>query len=86
MAKEESNYPVEHPTWDKDVKNMFSDFDIEQMKKHNILLDVHNDVREMSSKIYQRVAEGNMPVGKPDKKWKPEKVATFYNWMNDGCP
>lgn len=73
---------IQNPTWE-DISNLISDFSVEQMKKQGLDLRDYNQVSAMAHKIYYYLAYKIMPLGAP---WSDEKIATYNNWLINGCP
>lgn len=71
------------PTWDNPVKSFFRQFDIDSMKDMGINLGDYDSVRANAQPIYDRTSAGDMPCDGP---WPPDRVATFKQWMDAGCP
>lgn len=79
----QNNDPVKNPTWYGDIRNMFSQTDIDHMKNQGLDLSSYDDVTNSAGGIYGQVAGGNMPPGNP---WPQDWVNTFLNWMTNGFP
>lgn len=74
---------VTQPTWYGHIRDMFSTPDRQCMAAQGLDLASYETVMNHAGNIYQQVAAGNMPMGRP---WAPDWVATFLNWMNAGYP
>ncbi|KAK1755500.1 hypothetical protein QBC47DRAFT_401670 [Echria macrotheca] len=73
-------------TWDKDVKDYFTDADVECMKeKRNFDLSEKEDVKKNAKKIYEVTKSGRMPADRT-RTWSAERVANFKAWMDAGFP
>ncbi len=75
--------PVSNPTWYGDIRNMFTQTDIDHMKAQGLDLTSYDEVKNSAGGIYGQVAAGNMPPGAP---WTQDQVNTFLNWMTNGYP
>jgi len=70
----------------KDIRPMFTDMDVDHMKKAMDLSD-RDSVFEHAEAIYETVSTGTMPPrysGEP--QWTAEMSATFKAWMEQGGP
>ena len=78
---------VENPTWEIDIKVLFTPTDIACMKNNGSQFDLSNydDVARKADDILAAVSSGFMPTGN-DRNWPPEWVTTFENWINTGKP
>jgi photosystem II stability/assembly factor-like uncharacterized protein len=73
-----------HPTWHGAIRPLFTDGDIHCMKRMRGLdLGDYQSVKIMARMIYEQVARGTMPPGRP---WSLEQVTCFKRWMDAGCP
>lgn len=75
--------PVSNPTWYGDIRNMFTQTDIDHMKGQGLDLTSYDEVKNSAGGIYGQVAAGNMPPGAP---WTQDQVNTFLNWMTNDYP
>jgi tyrosinase len=71
------------PTWENPIKSFFRQFDIDSMKDNGIDLGSYQDVKKHAKPIYERTAAGDMPCDEP---WPADRVATFQQWKDAGCP
>ena len=74
------------PTWENPIKSFFTNWDIqhmEQVKGSGFDLGNYKDVKENAHLIYEVVSAGVMPPGHP---WAKDRVATFHQWLSNGCP
>jgi len=71
------------PTWENPIKSFFRPFDIDTMKDNGIDLSSYQDVKKHAKPIYERTAAGEMPCDEP---WPADRVATFQQWKDAGCP
>lgn len=79
----QSSDPTPAPTWYGEIRDYFSAGDIGCMHAQHLDLSSYDSVRKHGSTIYQQVAAGNMPPGRP---WPADKIARFKQWMDDGYP
>jgi tyrosinase len=75
--------PVSNPTWYANIRQLFTDTDIDHMKSQGLDLTSYEEVKASAGGIYGQVAAGNMPPGAP---WSADNVSTFLNWMSTGYP
>lgn len=78
--------PIEHPTYLRDIRFMFTSGDTACMRGRGIDLRTYEGVKLNAQRIYFQVREGTMPLGSSDLRWKKSKVETFYNWMRNDYP
>jgi len=71
------------PTWNNPIKSFFRQFDIDSMKDMGIDLGSYESVKAHAQAIYKRTSAGEMPCDEP---WPQERVATFKQWLDAGCP
>jgi hypothetical protein len=76
------NAEPSRPTWERDIKPIFREFDRDEML---YLFDLwsYGDVRDYAELIYDRVSDGTMPC---DESWSQQQLNTFATWMEAGCP
>ena len=71
----------------KDIRPLFTDEDVDHMKRFGLDLSDHGDVAKQSKSIFSVVTAGTMPPpsdgGEP---WSQEMCETFRQWMEQGCP
>jgi tyrosinase len=79
----QSDQPIAHPTWYANIRQMFTETDINHMKNQGLDLTSYDAVKESAGAIYGQVASGGMPPGAP---WSAGQVQTFLNWMSANCP
>jgi hypothetical protein len=71
----------------RDIRPMFTDMDIDHMKKAGLDLSNRDDVVKSADRIYHTVSTGVMPpppAGEP--RWTKEMCDKFKSWQNQGCP
>lgn len=70
------------PTWEDDIKEMFTEIDIDHM---SFMFDLssYEEVKANAEVIHDSVSHGRMPPGDP---WPQSQVDTFKAWMDAGCP
>lgn len=74
-------------SFEKDIRPMFTDMDVEHMKPLGFNLTSRDDVETAAEAIYMTVTEGTMPPrnsGEP--RWTPEMCERFKLWRDQGCP
>lgn len=70
------------PGFAKDIRPMFRDFDIEEMKQAaDFDLSKYEDVCANAASILARLKDGSMPC---DGALSKEQIASFKQWMDDG--
>jgi tyrosinase len=85
-TKKQNLAPVERPTWYGEIRNMFTQEDIDHMKNHELDLSSYDDVKNSAGNIYGQVATGRMPRGIGRERWTKDWVDTFSNWMSNDFP
>ena len=70
----------------RDIRPMFTDIDVEHMKRLNIDLSSYGDVQSFAHAIYRTVSNGTMPPPGTGKQWTPEMCERFKQWQRDNCP
>jgi hypothetical protein len=68
------------PSFEKDIKPLFREFDREQME-YSFDLWKYDDVRENAEAIIERLEEGDMPCDEP---WPEEQIDLFKSWVEEG--
>ena len=68
-------------SFEKDIRPLFREFDVESMIPFGFRLSVCEDVKTNAAKIYESVENGSMPCDEP---WSARKVETFKRWMEEG--
>lgn len=85
MANTDNDPLVEHPTWFGNVRDFFTQTDIEHMALKGIDLATYQGVVANAVSIYTQTQAGNMPPD-PAPKWSQNRVQTFLNWITDAYP
>lgn len=82
---------VSNPTWTGNaapggnIEQFFTQDEIACMQSTGIVdLSSYASVKSKSTDVFEQTAAGNMPQGGP--RWSDNKVQTFLNWINTGCP
>lgn len=70
------------PSFARDIRGLFRDSDVDEMK-FAFDLSQYADVKSNAEAIYDRLADGSMPCDEP---WPADRLATFKDWMDEGCP
>jgi len=79
--------PSPPPTWENDIKGLFTTQDVEHMKTKGIDLSSYDSVSINATTIYSRVKSGSMPPpGSGEARWTTEMVNTFGCWIQAGKP
>jgi hypothetical protein len=68
------------PSFAQDVRPMFRDKDVEEMR-FAFDLSEYEDVKSNAVSIMDRLADGSMPCDEP---WPAERIALFRQWMDEG--
>jgi hypothetical protein len=70
------------PGFDADIRPLFREFDIDEMR---FMFDLgkYEDVKANGESIYATLADGSMPCDEP---WTADKVAIFREWLDAGSP
>lgn len=74
-------------SFEKDIRPMFTDMDVEHMKPLGFDLSSRDDVEAGAEAIQMTTSEGTMPPrnsGEP--RWTPEMCERFQQWRDQGCP
>lgn len=79
-------HPVEHPTYLRDIRFLFTSKDQACMRARGIDLRTYEGVKLNADRIHFHVREGTMPPPPENRRWPKAQVETFYNWMRDGYP
>ncbi len=69
------------PSFEKNIRPLFRDFDISSMKDYGIDLSAYADVKKHAGDIYTRLLDGEMPC---DSAWSAENLTAFKEWMDGG--
>ena len=67
-----------------DIRPMFSDVDVEHMKRFGMDLSSRDDVAKHAKNILAAVTSGIMPPPAENRTWTKDMCATFERWMNTG--
>ena len=67
-------------SFQKDIKPLFREQDIEAMKSR-FDLSKYEEVKEQADKIYPRLKDGSMPS---DGQWPRQDLDKFKTWMDTG--
>lgn len=77
----------EKPSFARDIRPMFTDMDIDHMKKAGLDLSSHDEVVASADQIYHTVSSGSMPPpSSGESRWTQAMCDTFKAWQNAGCP
>ena len=78
---------AESLSFEKDIRPMFTDMDVEHMKPFGIDLSDRAVVQANAESILETVTYGSMPPrnsGEP--RWTPEMCERFKAWREQGWP
>jgi hypothetical protein len=67
-------------SFDEHIKPLFRELDRQRMEWAFDLWS-HDDVKEHSEGILERLEAGDMPC---DEEWPEEQIELFRNWMDSG--
>ncbi len=67
--------------FEKDIKPLFREVDIESMIPFDLDLSSYQDVRGQAQSIFKCLSDGTMPC---DEAWSDEKIGKFRRWMEEG--
>ena len=67
-----------------DIRPMFSDVDIDHMKRAGMDLSSRDDVAKHAAAILAVVTSGAMPPPAENRAWSKEMCAKFERWMKSG--
>lgn len=76
------DHPIEFPTYEEHIHQLFISQDIGCMA-YALDLSTYEGVVEKANQILGRVKAGTMPPPDEDRRWSPEKVKTFENWIEN---
>ena len=68
-------------SFEKDIKPLFRELDIESMIPFGLDLSSYQDVRTQAQGILESLSDGTMPC---DEAWSDEKIEKFKRWMDEG--
>lgn len=75
------------PSFAKDIAPMFTEMDVDHMKRYGMDLSSRDDCEKHATGIYAAVSAGTMPPqGWKEERWTPEMCAKFKTWMDGGFP
>lgn len=69
----------------KDIRPMFTDVDVDHMKRKGIDLSSHEAVKSHADAIYRTVSDGSMPPPGTGERWSAEMCDRFKKWQDEGC-
>jgi tyrosinase len=84
LADTDDDPLVQHPTWFGQVRNFFTQTDIDHMGPKGVDLATYDGVVGDARSIFNQTRSGRMPPGGP--RWSANRVQTFSNWMDDKFP
>jgi hypothetical protein len=73
------------PSFEKDVRPMFTQTDVEHMQNLGIDLSSRGDVEKHAAAIYETVTSGAMPPPGTGERWTAEMCERFKRWRDGGC-
>ncbi len=68
-------------SFQKDIRPLFRESDIECMQDYGFDLSKLGDVRMNAANIYDRLSDKSMPADGP---WSDENIEKFREWMDEG--
>lgn len=71
-------------SFQRDIRPLFSDLDVDHMKPLGIDLSDASSVQESAAAIYSVVTEGTMPPPSSGERWSSEMCERFKRWMDQG--
>ena len=73
-------------SFEKDIRPMFTDTDVDHMKAFDLDLSSRDDVQKHAAEIYETVTGGTMPPpGSGEARWTPAMCERFKLWVDQGC-
>ena len=69
-----------------DIRPLFTDTDIDHMKRAGMDLSALADVTKNATEILSVVTSGAMPPPNENRRWSQEMCDRFKLWMDQGCP
>lgn len=74
-------------SFERDIRPMFTDLDVQHMKPAGIDLSDFADVKTTADAIYSTVSGGSMPPpASGEARWSTEMCERFKRWVEQGCP
>ncbi|HEY1655071.1 MAG TPA: hypothetical protein VGF86_08170 [Candidatus Tumulicola sp.] len=73
------------PTFQNDIRPMFTQIDVDHMRDYGIDLSSRDDVEKHGEAIYQTVTGGTMPPPGTGERWTSEMCERFKRWRDGGC-
>ena len=64
---------------------MFTDVDVDHMKRKGIDLSNYDAVKSHADAIYRTVSDGSMPPPGTGERWTTEMCDRFKQWQDEGC-
>jgi hypothetical protein len=74
------------PSFAKDIRPLFTDIDVDHMKRAGMDLSAKDSVTASAAKILAVVTSGAMPPPNEQRRWSPQMCDLFKQWMDEGCP
>jgi hypothetical protein len=68
----------------RDIRPMFTDIDVDHMKRAGMDLSDRDDVEKHAASILDVVTDGSMPPKGTGETWTPEMCGTFKRWTEQG--
>jgi hypothetical protein len=90
MIKEQSKHKqAPKISFERDIRPLFRDIDVEHMNVHGVALDDYNFVSNPNNanKVLETLSpnQGNPPLMPPGGPyWTADQLALFAQWQNDG--
>jgi hypothetical protein len=74
-------------SFETDIKPLFTDADQACMlSQSGFDLHKYSDVKSWAPDIAKKVKAGKMPPPSTGRKWSPDKVQKFQDWIDAGYP
>lgn len=74
-------------SFERDIRPMFTDLDVDHMKDFDIDLSSAADVKTNAEAIYTVVTDGSMPPPRSrEARWSTEMCERFKRWIDQGFP
>lgn len=76
----------ENLSFSKDIRPLFTDTDVDHMKRLGMDLSSRDGVADNAENILSVVTSGEMPPASENRAWTKDMCGTFERWMKQGCP
>jgi hypothetical protein len=73
-------------SFERDIRPMFTELDVEHMKGFDMDLASYDDVKVAAESIYTVVTDGSMPPPRAgEARWTSDMCDRFRRWIDQGC-